>query len=65
MLVGVSIKENIQNAQFDFSVINYEIDRYIIDKTSDTTEETYVLFPNHTFNAVWYDQFSSISFYKS
>lgn len=49
---SLTIKENIQNAQFDFSVINYEIDRYIIDKTSDRNEETYVLFPDHRFNVV-------------
>jgi len=49
---SITIKENIENAKFDFSIINYEIDRYIIDKTSDTTDETYVLFPNLPYNVV-------------
>ena len=47
-----TIKENIENAKFDFSIINYEIDRYIIDKTSDTTDEIYVLFPDLPYNVV-------------
>ena len=38
--------------KFDFSIINYEIDRYIIDKTSDTTDEIYVLFPDLPYNVV-------------
>tara|TARA_B100000085_G_scaffold40169_1_gene33334 strand:+ start:2503 stop:7440 length:4938 start_codon:yes stop_codon:yes gene_type:complete len=44
------IKENITNANFDFKQINYEIDRYIVDKTSDSDQETFILFPNHTYN---------------
>ena len=45
-----TIKENIENAGFDFKQINYQIDRYIVDKTADNNQETYILFPRHTFN---------------
>lgn len=45
-----TIKENIENAGFDFKQINYQIDRYIVDKTADNSQETYILFPRHTFN---------------
>ena len=45
-----TIKENIENAGFDFKQISYQIDRYIVDKTADNNQETYILFPRHTFN---------------
>lgn len=45
-----TIKENIENARFNFSQINYQIDRYIVDKTADNNQETYILFPKHSFN---------------
>jgi len=44
------IKENIINAQFDFGQIDYEIDRYIIDSTTDNQNEQFVLFANYKFN---------------
>lgn len=47
---GQRIKENIQQSEFDFSLINYEIDRYIVDATSDNQSEQYILFPNYKFN---------------
>lgn len=44
------IKENIENAQFDFKVIDYEIDRYIIDSLPNSQEERFILFANYKFN---------------
>jgi len=44
------IKENIENANFDFKTIDYEIDRYIIDSLPDRQEERFVLFANYKFN---------------
>jgi hypothetical protein len=44
------IKENIENANFDFKTIDYEIDRYIIDSLPDSQEEGFVLFANYKFN---------------
>ena len=44
------IKENIENADFDFKTIDYEIDRYIIDSLPDIQEERFVLFANYKFN---------------
>ena len=45
-----TVKENIENAAFDFAFINYTIDRYILDKASDVQQETYIKFPNHSYN---------------
>lgn len=47
---GELIKENIINNGFNFNQINYEIDRYIIDSTSDNQREQFVLFANYKFN---------------
>lgn len=44
------IKENIINAGFDFNVIDYDIDRYIIDNTANSQQEQFVLFANYKFN---------------
>jgi hypothetical protein len=44
------IKENIENANFDFKNIDYEIDRYIIDSTTNNQTEQFVLFANYKFN---------------
>ena len=44
------VKENIINSAFDFRQIDYEIDRYIIDSTSDNQAEQFILFSNYKFN---------------
>jgi hypothetical protein len=44
------VKENIDSSGFDFKDINYEIDRYIIDSTTGSSEEQYLLFANFVFN---------------
>ena len=41
---------NIKNSGFDFSSINFEIDRYIIDSTKGNSNDQYVLFANYDFN---------------
>jgi len=45
-----TIKENIENSNFDFKTLNFDIDRYIIDNTSDVNREQYILFANYQFN---------------
>lgn len=45
-----TIKENIINNGFDFKVIDYDIDRFIIDRTADNSNEQFILFPNYNFN---------------
>jgi hypothetical protein len=45
-----TILENIQNANFDFSQINYEIDRYIVDRTEETSTDTFILFRDYKLN---------------
>ena len=41
---------NIQNTGFDVSSIEFDIDRYIIDRTAELNEEQYILFANYQFN---------------
>lgn len=50
--VGTSetIKENILNSNFNFTSIDYDIDRYIIDTTTGNSNEQYILFANYQFN---------------
>lgn len=44
------VKANIINSGFDFGIINYDIDRYIVDTTTGNSNEQYVLFANYQFN---------------
>jgi hypothetical protein len=41
---------NIKNNGFDFKQINFDIDRYIIRETANTSQEQYILFANYQFN---------------
>lgn len=45
-----TVKENILNSQFDFNLLDYDIDRYIIDTTTGNSNEQYILFANYSFN---------------
>jgi len=45
-----TIKENIENSNFNFKELNFDIDRYIIDNTRDINREQYILFANYQFN---------------
>ena len=47
---GQTIYENILNTGFDFTSINYDIDRYIIDTTTGKSQEQYIVFANYQFN---------------
>lgn len=41
---------NIANSEFNFKVLDFEIDRYIIDSTTDNSAEQYIPFGNYAFN---------------
>ena len=41
---------NIKNSGFDFTDINFTVDRYIIDSTKGNSNEQYILFANYDFN---------------
>ena len=41
---------NLANRDFDFRQFDLEIDRYIIDSTTGSSEEQYILFANYQFN---------------
>lgn len=41
---------NIKNSGFDFKKIDFDIDRYIIERTNDNDNEQYILFANYQFN---------------
>ena len=44
------IKNAIDFQKFDFTKLNFDIDRYIIDNTTGNTNEQYLLFANYQFN---------------
>ncbi len=44
------IKNAIDFQNFDFTKLNFDIDRYIIDNTTGNTSEQYLLFANYQFN---------------
>lgn len=41
---------NIKNSGFNFSNINFDVDRYIIDSAKGNSNEQYILFANYDFN---------------
>ena len=44
------ILQNIKRSGFDFTNIDYEIDRFIIDSVSGVSSEQYLKFPNYKYN---------------
>jgi len=40
----------LKNSNFDFKLIDFEIDRYIIDSTVDNGVEQYIMFPSYQYN---------------
>ena len=44
------IKNAIEFQKFDFTQLNFDIDRYIVDNTIGNTNEQYLLFANYQFN---------------
>ena len=44
------IKNAVDYQAFDFTQLNFDIDRYIIDNTTGNTAEQYLLFANYQFN---------------
>ena len=47
---GQYILDNIKNSNFDFTTIDYEIDRYIIDATTGNSTDQYLSFTNYRYN---------------
>ena len=41
---------NIKNANFNFKTIDFDIDRYIIDSTTGSSQDQYILFANYEHN---------------
>ena len=46
-----TILENIVNSGFDFTKIDYDIDRYIVDTVTSNVGERYIMFANYKYNA--------------
>ena len=44
------IKSAIKASNFDFSIFNLDMDRYIIDSTDTSSESKYILFANYRYN---------------
>jgi hypothetical protein len=47
---GTYILENITNRDFDFTQLDFEIDRFIIDSDINDVQEKYLKFNNQKFN---------------
>ena len=47
---SASIIENIENANFDFRQLDYDIDRYIVDRTENNQNEQFILFNDYKLN---------------
>ena len=47
---SAAIVTALKNSDFDFKQIDFEIDRYIIDSTTESGTEQYVMFPNYQYN---------------
>lgn len=47
---GESLLLNVKNSNFDFTQINFDVDRYVIDSTKGNSNEQYILFANYDFN---------------
>lgn len=45
-----TLKQNIDNSNFDFSTLEYTIDRYIVDSVEGETGEQYVFFADYSYN---------------
>jgi len=47
---SAAILAALKNSDFDFKNIDFEIDRYVIDSTTESGTEQYVLFSNYQYN---------------
>jgi hypothetical protein len=47
---GESLLLNVKNSNFDFTQINFDVDRYILDSSKGNSNEQYILFANYDFN---------------
>lgn len=47
---SASIALALKNSNFDFKTLDYEIDRYIVDSTTESGSEQYIMFPNYQYN---------------
>ena len=47
---SASIVLALKNSDFDFKTLDYEIDRYIVDSTTESGSEQYIMFPNYQYN---------------
>lgn len=47
---GKTILDHMVNNNYDFSFIDYEVDRYIVDSTTGSSQEQYVVFADYIYN---------------
>ena len=48
--LGDEILLRIKNSNFDFKNLDFDIDRYIVQRTDGNNKEQYILFANYQFN---------------
>jgi len=48
--VLLNVQKALQEDEYDFKQINFDVDRYILDSAVGVSEETYIVFPNYEYN---------------
>lgn len=48
--VLLNVKNALENGEYDFKSIDFDVDRYILDSAIGITQESYIVFPNYEYN---------------
>ena len=46
----LNVQQALNEGEYDFRNINFDVDRYILDNAIGASQETYIIFPNYGFN---------------
>ena len=49
--VLLNVQKALEEGEFDFKSINFDVDRYILDSAEGVVQESYIVFPNYEYNA--------------
>lgn len=47
---SAGVRDRLINKNFDFKLLDFEIDRYVVDRTVEANREQFVLFANYSYN---------------
>jgi len=48
--VLLNVQKALEEGEFDFKSINFDVDRYILDSAEGVVQESYIVFPNYEYN---------------